>query len=86
MPHMIVVAPFLISQCYNTISTPICAWFVVAPFLISQCYNPIGYAPVRYWVVAPFLISQCYNASAGNPYSVRISRFLLFEKKGLEQQ
>ena len=37
-------------------------------------------------VVAPFLISQCYNTSAGNPYFIRITRFLLFKKRGLEQQ
>ena len=59
---------------------------VVAPFLISQCYNPDGKALGIPLVVAPFLISQCYNTSAGNPYFIRITRFLLFKKRGLEQQ
>ena len=36
---LLVVAPFLISQCYN-LSSLICTPVpVVAPFLISQCYN-----------------------------------------------
>ena len=34
-----VVAPFLISQCYNRSGTPKRFPLVVAPFLISQCYN-----------------------------------------------
>ena len=34
-----VVAPFLISQCYNEEGEVTRAWLVVAPFLISQCYN-----------------------------------------------
>ena len=36
----IVVAPFLISQCYNSDTTEVATGNVVAPFLISQCYNP----------------------------------------------
>ncbi len=35
----LVVAPFLISQCYNLLPFYKLAFFVVAPFLISQCYN-----------------------------------------------
>ena len=35
----IVVAPFLISQCYNPANVLIKFDCVVAPFLISQCYN-----------------------------------------------
>ena len=34
-----VVAPFLISQCYNDLSSYNFVVVVVAPFLISQCYN-----------------------------------------------
>ena len=34
-----VVAPFLISQCYNRLSDKWLVHGVVAPFLISQCYN-----------------------------------------------
>ena len=34
-----VVAPFLISQCYNMTAEEFCEKQVVAPFLISQCYN-----------------------------------------------
>ena len=59
---------------------------VVAPFLISQCYNIEKMQVKVDLVVAPFLISQCYNTSAGNPYFIRITRFLLFKKRGLEQQ
>ena len=36
---MLVVAPFLISQCYNAFVGQADADDVVAPFLISQCYN-----------------------------------------------
>ena len=35
----LVVAPFLISQCYNHNSRANNKSVVVAPFLISQCYN-----------------------------------------------
>ena len=35
-------------------------------------------------VVAPFLISQCYNVSMGNPYYVRVSRFILSKKAALK--
>ena len=35
-------------------------------------------------VVAPFLISQCYNTSTGNPYSIRVSRFILSKKAALK--
>ena len=56
-----VVAPFLISQCYNKTRCHGVQGGVVAPFLISQCYNFSNvFAPVSV-VVAPFLISQCYN-------------------------
>ena len=34
-----VVAPFLISQCYNQRNSGKRSGGVVAPFLISQCYN-----------------------------------------------
>ena len=34
-----VVAPFLISQCYNDNDYAGAEVSVVAPFLISQCYN-----------------------------------------------
>ena len=34
-----VVAPFLISQCYNNRYRRFYRFGVVAPFLISQCYN-----------------------------------------------
>ena len=36
---MVVVAPFLISQCYNFMKMNYGVKYVVAPFLISQCYN-----------------------------------------------
>lgn len=55
-------------------------------FLISQCYNHTDHDGTAETTVAPFLISQCYNTSAGNPYFIRITRFLLFKKRGLEQQ
>ena len=35
-------------------------------------------------VVAPFLISQCYNTLMGNPYHVRVSRFILSKKAALK--
>ena len=57
---------------------------VVAPFLISQCYNGIDGDPHKRWVVAPFLISQCYNTSTENPYSIRVSRFILSKKAVLK--
>ncbi len=58
---LLVVAPFLISQCYNKsiYRPPFPA--VVAPFLISQCYNVCFSNGKHIFVVAPFLISQCYN-------------------------
>ena len=56
-----VVAPFLISQCYNIMVLHNRAVIVVAPFLISQCYNNMGKTVELCKVVAPFLISQCYN-------------------------
>ena len=37
-----VVAPFLISQCYNLTGIRSIEPIVVAPFLISQCYNNVG--------------------------------------------
>ena len=79
-----VVAPFLISQCYNTNCKPPMTFSVVAPFLISQCYNfPAPTTPERS-VVAPFLISQCYNTPTGDPYYVRVSRFICSKKMGLK--
>ena len=39
LPMFWVVAPFLISQCYNRYIADITKLLVVAPFLISQCYN-----------------------------------------------
>ena len=56
-----VVAPFLISQCYNTALSEAINANVVAPFLISQCYNKEASRRFHSLVVAPFLISQCYN-------------------------
>ena len=60
-PEIVVVAPFLISQCYNRGATTFRGIWVVAPFLISQCYNKKAPSLARVKVVAPFLISQCYN-------------------------
>ncbi len=57
---------------------------VVAPFLISQCYNLLPFYKLAFFVVAPFLISQCYNTSTGNPYFIRVSRFICYEKMGLK--
>ena len=57
---------------------------VVAPFLISQCYNGTFVLERDENVVAPFLISQCYNTSTGNPYSIRVSRFILSKKAALK--
>ena len=37
--NSMVVAPFLISQCYNIDPDQYEKIIVVAPFLISQCYN-----------------------------------------------
>ena len=39
MSYTTVVAPFLISQCYNDFDFVQIWHLVVAPFLISQCYN-----------------------------------------------
>ena len=39
MGWKIAVAPFLISQCYNTFIIEEQPEAAVAPFLISQCYN-----------------------------------------------
>ena len=79
-----VVAPFLISQCYNNRSRQQQAQDVVAPFLISQCYNIPPCLISRLFVVAPFLISQCYNTPTGDPYYVRVSRFICSKKMGLK--
>ena len=79
----LVVAPFLISQCYNQSNLPSFKISVVAPFLISQCYNSRNQLALDRYVVAPFLISQCYNTSTGNPYSIRVSRFILSKKNEL---
>ena len=57
---------------------------VVAPFLISQCYNSAGSHGLADTVVAPFLISQCYNTPTGNPYSIRVFRFILTKKVALK--
>ena len=79
-----VVAPILISQCYNFPSLPFAGDVVVAPILISQCYN-VRIEFIRLLkVVAPILISQCYNTPTGNPYYVRVSRFICSEKMGLK--
>ena len=75
-----VVAPFLISQCYNGGYQEAAIIAVVAPFLISQCYNCNTGGEQDRLVVAPFLISQCYNTSTGNPYFIRVSRFILSKK------
>ena len=80
------VAPFLISQCYNKKAGYGGDVIAVAPFLISQCYNGRACNSCKAIAVAPFLISQCYNTSAGNPYFIRIPRFLLSKKRRLEQQ
>ena len=79
-----VVAPFLISQCYNSYLLINSTGHVVAPFLISQCYNAMDMMGVKKRVVAPFLISQCYNTSTENPYSIRVSRFILSKKAVLK--
>ena len=79
-----VVAPFLISQCYNLNEADTSSFRVVAPFLISQCYNKNMQQKPKLMVVAPFLISQCYNTSTGNPYSIRVSRFILSKKMCLK--
>ena len=79
-----VVAPFLISQCYNESLLIDALADVVAPFLISQCYNASVRLVKPRCVVAPFLISQCYNTSTGNPYYVRVSRFICSKKMGLK--
>ena len=79
-----VVAPFLISQCYNCDNLNGVPIPVVAPFLISQCYNYNRAVYNIEYVVAPFLISQCYNNPMGNPYYVRVSRFICSEKMGLK--
>ena len=57
---------------------------VVAPILISQCYNTLSSLTACMRVVAPILISQCYNTPTGNPYYVRVSRFICSEKMGLK--
>ena len=81
---MAVVAPILISQCYNLSSCWLSCIHVVAPILISQCYNRIIQPLFWFVVVAPILISQCYNTPTGNPYYVRVSRFICSEKMGLK--
>ena len=63
VPYILVVAPFLISQCYNSRRHGNTFGYVVAPFLISQCYNALAYLDWLASVVAPFLISQCYNGT-----------------------
>ncbi len=80
----LVVAPFLLSQCYNFIPIALRSRCVVAPFLLSQCYNCNLIFRRLYIVVAPFLLSQCYNTSTGNPYFIRVSRFICYEKMGLK--
>ncbi len=42
----------------------------------SQCITTVSFYI--------FLISQCYNTSTGNPYSIRVSRFICSEKMGLK--
>ncbi len=56
-----VVAPILISQCYNIKNAQYKKSKVVAPILISQCYNNLPKQTNTMHVVAPILISQCYN-------------------------
>ncbi|EKY05549.1 hypothetical protein HMPREF9120_01803 [Neisseria sp. oral taxon 020 str. F0370] len=75
-----VVAPSLISQCYNCSRRLYALSLVVAPSLISQCYNIHLVRRQPQSVVAPSLISQCYNTPTGNPYLIRISRFILLKK------
>ena len=82
--NAVVVAPILISQCYNTLSSLTACMRVVAPILISQCYNLTFKIDAKVIVVAPILISQCYNTPTGNPYYVRVSRFICSEKMGLK--
>ena len=79
-----VVAPILISQCYNHKNRLISYRKVVAPILISQCYNKLSKGNFTMTVVAPILISQCYNIPTGNPYFIRVSHFICSEKMGLE--
>ncbi len=61
LSQRLVVAPILISQCYNFYYKSCLTYSVVAPFLISQCYNSGLSGLTGLLVVAPFLISQCYN-------------------------
>ncbi len=61
LSQRLVVAPILISQCYNFYYKSCLTYSVVAPFLISQCYNGGWHTACLFGVVAPFLISQCYN-------------------------
>ena len=61
MRYSFVVAPILISQCYNPCGASAFGVVVVAPILISQCYNTPHAEPLLMGVVAPILISQCYN-------------------------
>ena len=51
-----VVAPFLISQCYNSVAADVPMPDVVAPFLISQCYNILPALDFNAMVVAPLYI------------------------------
>ena len=74
-----VVAPFLISQCYNELVERATVIRVVAPFLISQCYNELEEQYSAMSVVAPFLISQCYNSQAGNPYRTRVPAYFFLK-------
>lgn len=84
LSQRLVVAPILISQCYNAERVDRLNLSVVAPILISQCYNITFKGGIGWFVVAPFLISQCYNTSTGNPYFIRVSRFICYEKMGLK--
>ena len=53
----VVVAPFLISQCYNNAHEAMQGTNVVAPFLISQCYNTLTGNPYSIWVFR-FILSK----------------------------
>ncbi|HFC6348731.1 TPA: hypothetical protein ACFNMU_001744, partial [Neisseria lactamica] len=75
---------FLISQCYNYSRNEIIARAESLFFLISQCYNDMADYITQNTESLFFLISQCYNTSTGNPYSIRVSRFICSEKMGLK--
>ena len=73
-----VVAPILISQCYNPPPKSDTLGLVVAPILISQCYNVSSQFKSHPVVVAPILISQCYNYPNGKSLLCKGFPFYLF--------